>query len=240
MEKLIKGDFIMTEYEGSGQIGVNDLLLARGVGGGAYGGFLGAGGYGGIGGGIGGGSFANHGSNAVRIDRNADVANLNAVAQRDLSESNFRGLTANFDTSTRAGEFARVCEKIGEVDNRNSDQSFRSELRTSDKLTENKDFMYQMDQRNGDQRFQAELRTNDRLLALQAEINANARVAAECCCDLKLKMCEDKSQVMSEIGGVKASILAVEGRAIERSLNAANAELTALKTQIACGCCTPR
>lgn len=77
-----------------------------------------------------------------------------------------------------------------------------------------------------------EFRMSDRLRDLEREMAANARTAAECCCDLKLQMCEDKAELKSEI-------LAVESRNIERSLNAANAELTALKTQIACGCCPP-
>jgi len=147
--------------------------------------------------------YANPSANAVRIDRNADVSNLSFVAQRDLSESNFRGLYASFDTATRAGEAARIEKAISDLD-----------------------------QRNADQRFQTELRTNDRLLALQAEMNENAREAAKCCCDLKFQIAENKAEMT-------ATILGVESRNIERALNAANAELTALKTQLACGCHCP-
>jgi hypothetical protein len=169
-------------------------LLAGGVGGrgGAWGGYH-----------EGCNTFANPAANAVRIDRNADVSNLSFGAARDFQESNFRGISSAFDTATRAGEFARVCEKIGEVDNRGADQ-----------------------------RFQAELRTNDRLLALQAEINENARVAAQCCCDIKLQACEDKAQVLAAIAGN-------ESRAIERALNNSQAELISLRTQVACGCHCP-
>jgi len=169
-----------------------------------------AGGRGGIGGGGAWGSgefcntFANPSANAVRIDRNAQQNEDQHDCTRGIMESNFRGLSDGFIQQSTNDQFNRICTAIAASDNRAADQ-----------------------------RFQSELRTNDRLLALQAEINENARVAAQCCCDLKLQACEDKAEL-------KAAVLAVEGRAIERSLNAANAELTALKTQIACGCCPPR
>lgn len=157
----------------------------------------GRGGYGG--GGAWGGSgwtdtFTTPGANSVRIDRNASEAA--AYHAHTLSSMEF-GNTAirdQFDAATRAAQFSSIADKINEGDVRAADQ-----------------------------RFQSELRTNDRLLALQAEINQNARVAADCCCDLKLQMCEDKSQVL-------ASIAAVESRAVERSLNAANARITQLET----------
>lgn len=87
----------------------------------------------------------------------------------------------------------------------------------------------------------SEFRNGDRLRDLDREIQANAREAAKCCCEtqkqiaqveakLSLQACEDKAQIIAEIK-------AVESRNVERELNAANAELTALKTQIACGCC---
>jgi len=103
---------------------------------------------------------------------------------------------------------ARICDRIAGL-----------EMRTSDQITGiNKNIT--------DSEFRAIAREN----ALRAEANAfnlanierqhRAEIkAAECCCELK------------------SEIKAVEGRNIERSLNAATAELTALKTQIACGCC---
>jgi len=86
----------------------------------------------------------------------------------------------------------------------------------------------------------SEFRSLDRQRDIEREINANARAAAECCCDLKLQACQDKSEILTAIADSKATALAVESRAVERALNNANAELTALKTQIACGCCPPR
>lgn len=69
-----------------------------------------------------------------------------------------------------------------------------------------------------DGQFRLELRTNDNIAAIREQMSKDAAAAALCCCKLE-----------SEI---KAS----EGRAIERDLNKANAELIALKTQVACGC----
>lgn len=80
-----------------------------------------------------------------------------------------------------------------------------------------------------DGQFRLELRTNDRLLALQAEMNANARTAADCCCEVKLNQCKDTAALMAEIK-------AVESRSTLRDLDRAERELTALKTQVACGC----
>ena len=90
-----------------------------------------------------------------------------------------------------------------------------------------------------DSQFQGELRTSDKLCAITAQINADARAAAECCCAVKLQACEDKSQILAAIAASNATALAVESRNVERSLNASNAELTALKVQVACGCCPP-
>lgn len=108
-----------------------------------------------------------------------------------------------------------------------------------------------------DNMFRAELRGGDRLRDVEREMNANARVAAQCCCDTqkaiaeaakeaalcccdaKLEACKNTNDILKAIADQTAVTLAVESRNIERSLNAANAELTALKTQIACGCCPP-
>lgn len=89
--------------------------------------------------------------------------------------------------------------------------------------------------------FQSELRNGDRLRDVERLMVDGQKEAAKCCCDLSkevaetksallLQSCEDKSEILAAIAGS-------ESRAVERSLNAANAELTALKTQIACGCC---
>lgn len=81
-----------------------------------------------------------------------------------------------------------------------------------------------------------EFRTSDRLRDIEREMNANAREAAKCCCEVKVQACEDKSQILSAIADAKATSLATEGRAVERALNATSAELVALRTQVACGC----
>jgi len=81
--------------------------------------------------------------------------------------------------------------------------------------------------------FQSELRNtsalNEKFNALQREINENARRAAECCCDVKLRACQDKSEIL-------AKIETLDKAGITRELDRAERELTALKTQVACGC----
>lgn len=101
-----------------------------------------------------------------------------------------------------------------------------------------------------DNQFQSELRNSDRLRDLERILIEGQREAAKCCCDtqkeiaeskaaLLLQSCEDKNQILAAISDQKSTALAIESRNIERNLNAANAELTALKTQIACNCNCP-
>lgn len=82
----------------------------------------------------------------------------------------------------------------------------------------------------------AEFRTGDRLRDIEREMAANAREAAKCCCDVKVQSANDKAEILAAIADSKATTLAVESRGVERMLNATQAELTALKTQVACGC----
>lgn len=90
--------------------------------------------------------------------------------------------------------------------------------------------------RISDQQVNGEFRTLDRLRDQDREIAANAREAAKCCCDLKLQMCEDKAEL-------KAEILAVETRNIQRDLDNANRQLseqTIINTiSQRCGCAQP-
>lgn len=79
--------------------------------------------------------------------------------------------------------------------------------------------------------FQSELRTRDLIDAQSRDNNARFTALDKCCCDARLQACQDKAEL-------KAEIQASEARSVERQLNAANAELTALKTQVACGCTT--
>lgn len=79
-------------------------------------------------------------------------------------------------------------------------------------------------------RFQTELRMTERLAALQHEMNENARRSADCCCDVKLQACKDKSELLQRMEQInKENVL--------RDLSRAENELTSLKAQIACGCC---
>lgn len=81
----------------------------------------------------------------------------------------------------------------------------------------------------------SEFRTVDRLRDIEREMTANARVASECCCENKLAICELKSDLTAEIK-------AVESRAIQRELDAAQSELSqrniidTLSARCGCGC----
>lgn len=171
--------------------GTQDILTGRGLG---IGGF----GYGNYGY----GQFANPSANAVRINRNSEIAKLGIDRISDQNEENRRNSSTQNLTNTIMDGFNRICDRLN-----------------SDAVA------------NRDAIFAQELRNGDRLSDIEREMNANARKADECCCTLQRQACEDKSEIL-------AAIAASESRGIERQLNAAQAELVALKTQVACGCTT--
>lgn len=129
----------------------------------------------------------------------------------DALRAGLGNITANFENATRSREFTAVNKNI-------TDSEFRSLDR----------------QRDIDKTLAAMAAANALCCCdTQKAIADAAKEAAKCCAEAQLAACKSHAELMSEI---KAS----ESRNIERSLNAANAELTALKTQIACGCCPPR
>jgi hypothetical protein len=175
-------------------------------------------GLGGFGGYNYGGQFADMSSNAVRLNRNEGVTRDAAKCTQDTLTATLSRISDQAEEGRRSAQNTAVLTAIT-----------NSEFRTSDRLTA-----------IVDGQFQAELRQGDRLRDIEREMAANARVAADCCCALKLQSCEDKAQILAAIAASNATVLAAESRGIERNLNNANAELTALRTQIACGCCPPR
>ena len=68
-----------------------------------------------------------------------------------------------------------------------------------------------------------EVNSNNRFRDIEREMNANAREAAKCCCDLKLQMCEDKNQIL-------AAIAASSKEEVVRELAASQARVTQLET----------
>lgn len=197
-KNLIKGDFIMEN--GSGQIGVNDLLLARGVGGGAYGGY--------------GGGFlgSGHPGGGGYLTAAAVADGTAAAAKQDNISDTLR---FGFDNSLEVARESRNIAQFGRV----TDNQFRAELRASDQLA-----------------------------ALTAQVADNARAADKNCCDTRFAIadaakeaaaccCDAKLEAAKNHGQVLAKMEEIDARNIERDLNRANQELTALRTQIACGCC---
>lgn len=199
----------MAEYEGSGQIGVNDLLLARGVGG--YGGFGGFGGYGtGMGMGIHGANGAyGTGANAVRIEAHArshDAGLENLLDQNQFAVTN-GNITEGFNraSDSRAANVARV-----------ADNQFRAELRQTDGMN----VMFR--------EMAANARDMDKCCCdTQKAIAQAAKEAAQCCCDAKLEGCKNtadlKATIISENSATRELI---RGDA----LAAANAKIIQLET----------
>lgn len=112
---------------------------------------------------------------------------------------------------------ARSSDGLARISEQNKEQACNDrEARTTDRITN-------MEFRNG-----------DRLRDIEREMGQNAKDAAQCCCDAKLEACKSTAEI-------KALIIAENSETRNQirgdALSAANAELTALKTQIACGCC---
>lgn len=68
-----------------------------------------------------------------------------------------------------------------------------------------------------------EVNTNNRFRDVEREMNANAREAAKCCCEVKLQLCQDKSEIL-------AAIAASGKEEVVRELAASQARVTQLET----------
>ena len=169
---------------GYNSFGTQDIITGRGLGIGGFGYPYGAG-Y---------GAFASPGSNAVRLDRNAQNIEDQADCTRSVLGLGLDRISDQAEESRRQAQFTAITNAVQNQ----------------------------------------EIRTADRLRDIEREIAANARTAAECCCELKLENCQSESRLTAEIR-------AVESRTIERELNAAQARITQLETINAittqCGCC---
>jgi hypothetical protein len=198
------------EGTGSGQIGVNDLLLARGVGGGYGGGFGGGFGMNGMGMGTHGANGAyGTGANAIRIDSHASA---HAAGLENLLDQN---------------QFATTNGNIVEGFNRAADSRASNVGRVADN------------------QFRSELRQSDQAAAMLATLNANARVADKCCCDVQKAIadaakdaakccCDAKLEACKNTGDLMAAILSENGKTRElmqaTALDAANAKVVQLET----------
>jgi hypothetical protein len=197
----------------NGGIDTNSLLLARGVGGYGYGGFGGGGS--GYGGGI---LTAEAMANGTATKEAIDCG----IRQFD---SGLNRVSDQAEEGRRSAQFTSLIDKSGNDTNRVTDNQFRAELRGSDQHA-----------------------------AIVSEMNANARISAQCCCDTQkaisdaaaaaaLCCCDAKLEACKSHADLKAEIIAQNSLTREQirgdALGAANAELTSLKTQIACGCCCP-
>lgn len=87
-----------------------------------------------------------------------------------------------------------------------------------------------------DMQVNGEFRMSDRLRDIEREMAANARAAAECCCDAKLLATQNHAETLAAIADLKTSN-------VQRDLDAANRQLTESNIvntlTYRCGCCPP-
>ena len=165
----------MDVSNGAGQIGVNDLLLARGVGGGYGGGF--GGGFGGGGYGMGGGMYA--GNNVLAAEAHANGTATNAHLTNLAAETRL-----SFDNSREVARESRNIDQFGRV----TDNQFRAELRGADQIAD----------------LTREVASNARVMDkcccdTNKAIADAAKEAALCCCDAKLEACKSHSELMATV-----------------------------------------
>jgi len=143
------------------------------------GGYGGGGAWGnGYGYGIGGhGVFAGPGSNAVRLDRNAQMNENQADCTRALFGQAFGSIRDSFENATRASEFDRVCSRLSAIDTRNSDQ-----------------------------RFQSELRIMDQLASLREKQAQDAAASALCCCKLEAQAAQNYGELKAQNAVILAKL----------------------------------
>lgn len=134
---------------------IDDFLTVRGFGGGYWGG---------NGMGVNGPVFQHS------VDDVKSKIGSEGQCNRDIFTGQLRNVFDAFENQTRANEFNRVCDKLSNIDSRNTDNQFR-----------------------------AELRTNDRIAALQAEVTQNAKDAALCCCKLEAQAEKNKAELSALI-----------------------------------------
>lgn len=154
----------------------------------------------GYGGGWGGHSvWASPGSNAVRINRNAEITKSENDCNRHLFGQAFNSVRDSFEDATRQTQFNRICDRG--VD--------------------------------------AEFRTSDRLSSIEREMAANARAAAECCCETQKELLKMETRNVERFCGLEAGQAAIEAKIdANQKFMELFAENQSLKTQVACGCTT--
>jgi len=192
----------------SNEIATLSLLQSRGFGGGQ-------GGYGyGVGSGGYGGSMLGAGNSVLAAEAHANGTASDAKLQ-NLTDAN----RLAFDSNQEQIRESRTLDQFSRL----SDNQFRAEIRGSDQHASILKGMTDV-----------EFRSLDRQRDIEALLVQNAKDAAACCCDAKLEACKSTAEVKAlVIQENSATRELIRGDA----LAAANAELTALKTQIACGCC---
>lgn len=168
------------------------------------------GGYGGGGGGAWGGGYGGHapfagpGSNAVRLDRNAQFIENQADCTREVLKADLNGVRDNFENLLRANDFNAV-----------RDGQFRGELRLSDRMRDL-------------EKAQAEC-----CCATQLAFKDSALEAQKCCCETQKTVLEENQKTRDLINeralgaATTANNITATVAPIVQSMQAGNAAIIA-------------
>jgi len=188
------------------------------------------------------------------------MTKLGETPENEEKESNMTGITAegyttnemydriNYSGRGGYGQFASPSANAVRI-NRNSDITKLGIDRISDQNEQTRRDMGEsriMDNiTNGhagirDVQINGEFRNADRLRDIEREMNANARAAADCCCDTQKELlrmqalndkccCETQKLIIEKAATTDALIRAVEGRANLDKLAEARAEIAYLR-----------
>ena len=153
---------------------------------------------------------------------NGDFGTDDIITGRGLGISGFGGY--GYGTGAFSGPTANALRI--EEGNRQSAANFEN-LLDQNQFAVTNDSIVRSCNRVTDTTNNSEFRMADRLRDIEREMNANAREAASCCCDVKVQAANDKAEMLQ-------AIAASETRAIERDRNTLQAELISLRSQVAC------
>ena len=103
------------------------------------------------------GQFASPSSNAVRLDRNAQYIENQADCTREVLSADIAGVRQSFENLARDNQFAAITKAVSDGHCQINNNINNSEFRNIDRISN-----------------------------IEREMAANARAAAECCCDTKL------------------------------------------------------
>jgi len=128
-------------------------------------------------GGFYGGPYANLSSLQHGIHHTDENVKCEGDKTRINTDAKAERVFAGIENIERTFSFNRICDRLTDVDQRNTDNQFR-----------------------------AELRTNDQIASIREQMTKDAAAAALCCCKLEAQAAKDHGETQAAIAAINAKI----------------------------------